>query len=132
MSEGLLKKREPKIDRRGFLRGSGLAAAAALIGFAASPAAFDQDPARPASPAPEDDPEHSEPPENAADSEDSEHREHSDTETADNSSGETGASEETKVDAEGRPYRTCPQCGFNMYKQDRTWTCENCGYSYVE
>jgi ribosomal protein S27AE len=28
--------------------------------------------------------------------------------------------------------RACPQCGALMYKQGRTWTCENCGYSYVE
>ncbi|HEY7697241.1 MAG TPA: twin-arginine translocation signal domain-containing protein [Vicinamibacteria bacterium] len=28
--------------------------------------------------------------------------------------------------------RVCPQCGALMYKQGRTWTCENCGYSYVE
>ena len=36
------------------------------------------------------------------------------------------------VDAEGREYRVCPQCGNNMYKQGRMWVCENCGYSYVE
>ncbi len=35
-------------------------------------------------------------------------------------------------DAEGREYRVCPQCNAPMYKQDRTWTCEACGYSYVE
>ncbi len=28
--------------------------------------------------------------------------------------------------------RGCPQCGALMYRQGRTWTCENCGYSYVE
>ena len=28
--------------------------------------------------------------------------------------------------------RACPQCGALMYKQDDTWTCETCGYSYVE
>jgi ribosomal protein L37AE/L43A len=27
--------------------------------------------------------------------------------------------------------RACPQCGALMYRQGRTWTCENCGYSYV-
>ena len=37
-----------------------------------------------------------------------------------------------KVDGEGREYRNCPQCGQNMYREGRTWTCENCGYSYVE
>ena len=36
------------------------------------------------------------------------------------------------IDAEGREYRVCPQCGNNMYKQGRMWVCENCGYSYVE
>lgn len=33
---------------------------------------------------------------------------------------------------DGRKFRTCPVCGYNMYKQDRTWTCENCGFSYDE
>jgi ribosomal protein S27AE len=28
--------------------------------------------------------------------------------------------------------RACPQCGALMYRQGRTWSCENCGYSYVE
>ena len=36
------------------------------------------------------------------------------------------------IDAEGREYRVCPQCAYNMYKQGRMWVCENCGYSYVE
>jgi hypothetical protein len=36
------------------------------------------------------------------------------------------------IDAEGREYRICPQCGYNMYKQGRMWVCDNCGYSYVE
>src|SRR4051812_3319867 len=39
---------------------------------------------------------------------------------------------ETFIGADGRPFRVCPQCGSNMYKQDHTWTCENCGYSYDE
>jgi ribosomal protein S27AE len=44
-----------------------------------------------------------------------------------------GKKDENKlVDAEGREYRVCPQCGNNMYKQGRMWVCENCGYSYVE
>jgi rubredoxin len=38
----------------------------------------------------------------------------------------------TKKDENGNEYRVCPQCGNNMYRQDRTWTCENCGYSYTE
>ena len=39
---------------------------------------------------------------------------------------------EELVDEEGREYRICPQCGFSMYRQGRTWTCSNCGFSYVE
>jgi hypothetical protein len=35
-------------------------------------------------------------------------------------------------DNEGREYKVCPQCGYNLYKQGRMWICENCGYSYVE
>lgn len=36
------------------------------------------------------------------------------------------------LDRDGRPYRICDVCGSNMYKQKDTWTCEQCGYSYVE
>ena len=36
------------------------------------------------------------------------------------------------IDKEGREYRVCPQCAYNMYKQGRMWVCENCGYCYVE
>jgi anaerobic selenocysteine-containing dehydrogenase len=36
------------------------------------------------------------------------------------------------LDKEGREYRVCDMCGGNMYKQDNTWTCEQCGYSYQE
>ena len=34
--------------------------------------------------------------------------------------------------SEDEETRACPQCGALMYRQGRTWTCENCGYSYVE
>ncbi|MEP7118838.1 MAG: twin-arginine translocation signal domain-containing protein [Acidobacteriota bacterium] len=40
--------------------------------------------------------------------------------------------EKSYVDKDGREYRICPQCAYNMYKQGRMWVCENCGYSYVE
>jgi Ni/Co efflux regulator RcnB len=43
-----------------------------------------------------------------------------------------GDGAKTYIGADGRPYRVCPQCGSNMYKQGHTWTCENCGYSYDE
>ena len=35
-------------------------------------------------------------------------------------------------DSEEEETRACPQCGALMYKQGDTWTCETCGYSYVE
>jgi hypothetical protein len=46
--------------------------------------------------------------------------------------GEKKDGEKKLVDKEGREYRVCPQCAYNMYKQGRMWVCENCGYSYVE
>src|SRR5512132_3205020 len=36
------------------------------------------------------------------------------------------------LDKNGREYRVCDMCGGNMYLQDHTWTCEQCGYSYDE
>ena len=39
---------------------------------------------------------------------------------------------EEKDSEEEEETRACPQCGALMYRQGRTWTCENCGYSYVE
>jgi hypothetical protein len=53
-------------------------------------------------------------------------------ETGDSSTADKDPSRITHKDADGVEYRECPQCGFNMYRQDRTWTCENCGYSYSE
>ena len=46
--------------------------------------------------------------------------------------GEKPGESKKLVDKEGREYRMCPQCGYNMYKEGRMWVCENCGYSYVE
>jgi len=45
---------------------------------------------------------------------------------------EKAKQKEELVDDEGRQYRICPQCGFKMYRQGRTWTCSNCGYNYVD
>ncbi len=89
------------LDRRGFLRGSAMFAAA--IGVAVLPA-FAQEPQQ--KPEPE---KKEEPKDPFAD----------------------GDKKDDKklVDAEGREYRVCPQCAYNMYKQGRMWVCENCGYS---
>lgn len=101
-----------KIDRRSFLRGSAMFAAA--IGVAVLPLpAFAQEPQKP-KPEEEQDKEEKQPKDPFAD-------------------GDNGGKKEDKlIDAEGREYRVCPQCGNNMYKQGRMWVCEVCGYSYVE
>lgn len=91
------------VDRRSFLRGSAVFAAA--LGLAVVPA-FAQDPPRKEKPKPVDP---------FAD----------DKEQGDKD-------KKVLVDKEGREYRVCPQCAYNMYKQGRMWVCENCGYSYVE
>jgi len=98
------------LDRRSFLRGSAIFAAA--IGVAVLPAfAQEQKPA----PKPEEE-------------EEKEKKEPKDP------FGDSKKDDKDKklVDAEGREYRVCPQCAYNMYKQGRMWVCENCGYSYVE
>jgi len=94
------------LDRRSFLRGSAMFAAA--IGVSVLPAYAQQAP-----PKPEDEKKKEEPKDPFAD-------------------GDKTDGEKKLVDAEGREYRVCPQCAYNMYKQGRMWVCENCGYSYVE
>ena len=89
-------------DRRSFLRGSALFAGA--LGLSVVPA-LAQDPQQPP-------PKKEEP---------------KDPFGEDEKSGE-----KKLIDKEGREYRICPQCGYNMYKQGRMWVCDNCGYSYVE
>ena len=96
------------VDRRSFLRGSALFAAA--LGVSVATSAFAQEQQEP-QPKPEDEKK-------------------KDGEKKDDVP--PGTDTETKIDADGREYRVCPQCAANMYKQGRTWTCENCGYSYVE
>ena len=99
-----------QVDRRSFLRGSSLFAAA--FGLSVVPALAQQPQEKP-KPAPE--PEEGEPKKPA------------------DPLGEPEKSKDGKLyDKEGREYKICPQCGYNMYKQGRMWVCENCGYSYVE
>ncbi len=94
------------LDRRSFLRGSAMFAAA--IGVSVLPALAQQTPQKP-----EDKKKKDEPKDPFADD--------------DKKDGK-----KKLVDAEGREYRVCPECAYNMYKQGRMWVCENCGYSYVE
>ena len=99
------------VDRRSFLRGSSLFAAA--LGLSVVPALAQQTPQE--KPKPETDPEEGEPKKPA------------------DPFGDGEKPKDGKLyDKEGREYRVCPQCGYNMYKQGRMWVCENCGYSYVE
>lgn len=97
------------LDRRSFLRGSALFAAA--IGVSVLPAFAQQQPQQPK---PEEDEEKKK------------------EEPKDPFADPNKKEEKKLVDAEGREYRVCPQCAYNMYKQGRMWVCENCGYSYVE
>ena len=103
------------LDRRSFLRGSALFAAA--IGLSVVPAAAQQEQPPP-------------PPKTRR-------RTRKDKEK-DKPKDPFGDDEKDKsksrklVDKDGREYRICPQCGYNMYKEGRMWVCENCGYSYVE
>jgi hypothetical protein len=94
-------------DRRSFLRGSALFAAA--MGLTVATPASAQEP----------DQDQQKPKEKKDPFKDDE-----------KSSG--GSSKKTYVDEDGREYRICPQCAYNMYKQGRMWVCDNCGYSYVE
>ena len=96
-------------DRRSFLRGSVLFAAA--IGVSVLPVFAQEPPQKPEPQKPE--PEKKEEPKDPF---------------ADGDKKD----DKKLVDAEGREYRVCPQCAYNMYKQGRMWVCENCGYSYVE
>ena len=104
------------MDRRSFLRGSSLFAAA--LGLSVLPVAAQhsqQQPAPQAKPEDKKKEEEKKPEDPFADGEKPE------------------KSKDGKLyDKEGREYRVCPQCGYNMYKQGKMWICENCGYSYVE
>ncbi len=97
------------LDRRSFLRGSALFAAA--IGLSVAPA-LAQAPAQKPKPEEKEKEEEKKP--------------------ADPFANEEKPKEGRLVDKEGREYRVCPQCAYNMYKQGRMWVCDNCGYSYVE
>jgi len=96
---------ETNLDRRNFLRGSALFAAAVGLTVVAPAAAQELDQQKPK-------------------------EEKNSSGSDDKKSG--GSSQKTYTDEDGRAYRICPQCAYNMYKQGRMWVCENCGYSYVE
>ena len=124
MNDDILKKLEQPVNRRGFLRGSALGAAG-LLGVAAFPAlSFAQTSQQAGAQDHQKD-----------DSKNGQASDPSPDKDADKKGPDAPAEDEFKItrkDENGRDYRTCPQCGYNMYRQERTWTCENCGYSYTE
>ena len=94
------------LDRRGFLKGSALFAAAVGVAAAVPAAAQEQ-----AAPAPQAPAEQEKPAEPAKDEQ---------------------PKKKVLLDDKGREYRVCDMCGGNMYKEGKTWTCEQCGFSYEE
>ena len=103
------------LDRRGFLKGSALFAVAAVGLGAVAPAFAQEQQNKPA--VPEEEPK--KPAEPSGDQA---------------KAPEPAAKEDPNklVDKNGREYRVCERCGGNMYKEGNTWTCEQCGLSYVE
>lgn len=104
---------EQKLDRRSFLRGSSRFAAALGLAMVAPVSALAQSQEQQKPDEKKDEKKKEKDPDEAL-------------------FDDPGNSRVTKIDENGREYRSCPQCGANMYRQGRTWTCENCGYSYVE
>ena len=136
MSDELIKRLENRINRRSFLKGSALLAVSAFA-IPASLAAQDVQ----NTPNGQDGRERQEGQDTKGrDGQDKDKQgqdgqkgqEGQDKTAAPPQQAKEGDGAETFVGSDGRPYRVCPQCGSNMYKQGRTWTCENCGYSYEE
>jgi hypothetical protein len=126
MNDEILKKLEARLDRRSFLRGSSIGVAALLGVAAASPlVVFAQEPQ--GKPAPAD---------KKADDKDRDDKKDPDAPKADDKSDykpdRVEGTDGKFYDRDGVEVRECPQCGHNQYQQGRTWTCENCGYSYIE
>ncbi len=117
MSEELLKRLQ---SRRSFLKGSALLAAAVVVVPASLSAQDPQSQTDEKKDKPSDD--------QKKDGQDAQDK----SKEAPQQEAKESDGAKTFIGADGRPYRVCPQCGSNMYKQNRTWTCENCGYSYDE
>jgi ribosomal protein S27AE len=116
-------------DRRSFLKGSALLAALVIV-----PAGLSAQEPQPTGRTPADPPKDAPPASGGKDggTTPDEDRRAPDQDAPAPGTAKDGDGEKTFVGADGRPYRVCPQCGANMYKQARTWTCENCGYTYDE
>ena len=106
-----------ELTRRNFLKAAGLAVAGIAGSSVLSRSAWAQE-QKPAEPTEPTEPTEKAPEEPRNEDESQEDPNHDDL-------FEEKESEEEET-------RACPQCGAIMYRQGRTWTCENCGYSYVE
>ena len=89
------------LDRRGFLKGSAWLVAAAGLAIALPASAQEQKA-----------PEEKKP------------------ESTDEAKKTEPAGKKPLLDKDGREYRVCDMCGGNMYLAEKTWTCEQCGFSY--
>jgi len=126
MSDEILKRLQ---SRRSFLKGSALLAASALA-VPAVLSAQSQDQQQPPQDQKKQDGREGQDRQDGQDKRDAQDQDKS--KDAPQQEAKEGDGAKTFIGADGRPYRVCPQCGSNMYKQGRTWTCENCGYSYDE
>src|SRR5262245_3200112 len=118
MSDEILKRLQ---SRRSFLKGSALLAASALA-VPAVLSAQSQDPQPPNSQKAQDGQDR----QDKQESQDKRDADQDKSKDAPQQEAKEGDGAKTYIGADGRPYRVCPQCGSNMYKQGRTWTCENC------
>ena len=122
MNEEILRKLESRLDRRSFLRGYGVGVAALLGVAASSPLiVFAQEPQDKK----KADPDKKEQGGDRPDTDKVDDKPESKVYRVEGRDGKF-------YDREGIEVRECPECGHNMYQQGRTWTCENCGYSYIE
>ena len=129
MNEAILEKLEARLDRRSFLRGSALAAAT-LVGVAvASPiVTFAQTPQDAKT---KDGKTPDAKTQDGTAKDDDSKKDQDEAKSGEKPYRSEGADGKF-YDRQGVEVRECPECGHNQYQQGRTWTCENCGYSYVE
>jgi len=117
-----------QLDRRGFLKGSAMFAAAA-VGLAMTTPLFAQD-----APKTAEEKKKAEEEEKAKAKAEAEKAKGQQTKKDEpKADGQTAKQDPDKLyDKNGIEYRVCERCGGNMYREDKTWTCEQCGLSYTE
>jgi hypothetical protein len=116
-------------DRRGFLKGSALFAAAALGVAASMSPVFAQEPATQSKPEDGKKPE-----DKKGDTADKDGKSGTDANQAKQPAGQQATQKDPNklYDKNGVEYRVCERCGGNVYRDGNTWTCEQCGLSYTE